>query len=397
MPYTKENAPDAAKALPAEAFNIWLGAYNSAFETYKGDEGKAAATAWSAVEKAGYAKGEDGKWAKTEKHEEKPDAKKTEEFKEYRNVIRAVALLGADIPEVKTLEDATALGENGDAEIEVFEAGYHKGHWYGIADLDQMAANFNELGAKIRPPLKLGHTEEEGRPALGWMKGVRREGRKLLGAFSDMPLKLREAIKQRRYGRVSMELYPSMSFAEGKYESIWLFAEPDTKGGDKKMGKFTEEEVELREQEATEKAEAKYREELARAGFAERAAAKKVDELQAKAREGAVATFTEGLKRSGLAPALADMAAEVFARLDAEKPEKFAEGTIEKPEAEYFSDFVTEFVKRAKAGKGLIVEFDEKAEGGGVQKNSEEKEAEETGKLAKETAAQVQPQKAEKK
>jgi cation transport regulator len=64
MPYSKENPPDRIKALPAHAQEIWIAAFNSALSQYKGDEGKANATAWAAVEKAGYKKGDDGKWSK---------------------------------------------------------------------------------------------------------------------------------------------------------------------------------------------------------------------------------------------------------------------------------------------------------------------------------------------
>lgn len=61
MPYTADTAPDAVQKLPKGARDIWIAAYNSAFEQYDGDEGKAAATAWAAVKKK-YEKGSDGKW-----------------------------------------------------------------------------------------------------------------------------------------------------------------------------------------------------------------------------------------------------------------------------------------------------------------------------------------------
>ena len=49
MPYTVDNPPEAVKGLPKHAIEIWVSAYNAAFAQYKGDEGKAAATAWAAV------------------------------------------------------------------------------------------------------------------------------------------------------------------------------------------------------------------------------------------------------------------------------------------------------------------------------------------------------------
>jgi len=50
MPYpTLASLPDAVKALPKHAQEIFQSAFNAAFEQYKGDEAKSAATAWNAV------------------------------------------------------------------------------------------------------------------------------------------------------------------------------------------------------------------------------------------------------------------------------------------------------------------------------------------------------------
>ena len=51
MPYTVDSPPEAIEDLPKHAIEIWVSAYNSAFEQYKGDEAKANATAWAAVKK----------------------------------------------------------------------------------------------------------------------------------------------------------------------------------------------------------------------------------------------------------------------------------------------------------------------------------------------------------
>jgi len=61
MPYDKRSElPDAVRKLPAHAQDIYIKAFNSAFEQYDGDEGKAHGTAWAAV-KMVY-KQVDGKW-----------------------------------------------------------------------------------------------------------------------------------------------------------------------------------------------------------------------------------------------------------------------------------------------------------------------------------------------
>lgn len=61
MPYSK--APDRIKGLPSHAKSIWVAAFNSAYKQYNGDEEKSNATAWAAVKKAGYQKGDKG-WVK---------------------------------------------------------------------------------------------------------------------------------------------------------------------------------------------------------------------------------------------------------------------------------------------------------------------------------------------
>lgn len=66
MPYDKlSDLPDAVKKLPSAAQEGWMKAYNAAHKQYNGDEGKAAAVAWSAVQKMGYVKKGDS-WIKAE-------------------------------------------------------------------------------------------------------------------------------------------------------------------------------------------------------------------------------------------------------------------------------------------------------------------------------------------
>lgn len=68
MPY-QQNAdiPKAVRdALPAEAQTIWRKAFNS-IEEQTGDESRAAAGAWGAVQRAGWRKNENGKWVKVSK------------------------------------------------------------------------------------------------------------------------------------------------------------------------------------------------------------------------------------------------------------------------------------------------------------------------------------------
>lgn len=64
MPYTISNYPNIIKALPIQAKRIWISAFNSAYNLYKGNENISVRIAWKAVENAGYKKNKDGKWIK---------------------------------------------------------------------------------------------------------------------------------------------------------------------------------------------------------------------------------------------------------------------------------------------------------------------------------------------
>ncbi len=66
MPYDKlSDLPDAVKGLPKHAQEIFLAAYNAAFKEYDGNEGKAFATAWTAV-KNKFKKSDSGEWVAKE-------------------------------------------------------------------------------------------------------------------------------------------------------------------------------------------------------------------------------------------------------------------------------------------------------------------------------------------
>lgn len=76
MPYTKTDYPDIIKELPAGAKNIWIAAYNSAYDGYDPEKTKAetqeeyaAKVAWGAVKKS-YSKDDKGNWIKNESMED---------------------------------------------------------------------------------------------------------------------------------------------------------------------------------------------------------------------------------------------------------------------------------------------------------------------------------------
>ncbi|HEX7011945.1 MAG TPA: hypothetical protein VF161_04330, partial [Steroidobacteraceae bacterium] len=94
--------------------------------------------------------------------------------------------------------------------VEIFKVGTWKGLPFDERDLDDIVKNFEELRDVHKVPLKLGHSGDrdtpKGMPALGWVKAVRRVGEKLVADFTNVPSKLVEAIRQKRYRTVSIEL-----------------------------------------------------------------------------------------------------------------------------------------------------------------------------------------------
>lgn len=97
-----------------------------------------------------------------------------------------------------------------DLTAEVFAVGKWNGLEFSESDLDQIAETFEALGDRHRVPLKLGHNDDQpmtdGQMALGWVEKVWREGQKLMARFVDLPDVLYNAIQQKRFRNVSIEL-----------------------------------------------------------------------------------------------------------------------------------------------------------------------------------------------
>lgn len=90
-------------------------------------------------------------------------------------------------------------------DVEIFATGKWNGDEYNISDLDEMVDAFNKVG--FNPPLKPGHTDEPGTPALGWVANLKRVGDKLVGDLIDIPKKVYDVIKDRLFDTVSAEIY----------------------------------------------------------------------------------------------------------------------------------------------------------------------------------------------
>ena len=107
---------------------------------------------------------------------------------------------------------------------EVFATGKWNGIEFDERDLDEIAENFEQLKDKHHVPLKLGHNKEQkitdGQPALGWVKRVYREGKKLFADFTDMPNVIYEAMKKRLYRTVSIELLFKVDHEGKRYNQV---------------------------------------------------------------------------------------------------------------------------------------------------------------------------------
>ena len=93
---------------------------------------------------------------------------------------------------------------------EIFAVGKWNGMEFSDADLDGIVAAFASLDGNLKVPLKLGHNDEQpmtdGHPALGWVSKVWKDGKKLMAEFVDMPSVVMDAIKNKLYRKVSVEL-----------------------------------------------------------------------------------------------------------------------------------------------------------------------------------------------
>lgn len=110
--------------------------------------------------------------------------------------------------------------------VEVFSAGTWNGDDYTEADLDEMVRAFTETSKTFRPPLKLGHDnnqsllQQDGLPAAGWVANIYRDGKKLLADLIDIPQKIYDLIEKGAYKKVSCEVYWNASMGETKYRRM---------------------------------------------------------------------------------------------------------------------------------------------------------------------------------
>ncbi len=131
MPYDAlSELPDAVRKLPKHAQEIYMGAFNSAFKQYDGDEGKAHGTAWAAV-KMKYEQDADGNWTAKETKEVKMATKLSD--KNRSNLLQTALVseygIGVETPKPKSISVEEVFDDKVIYNIDgqLYEAAYELG------------------------------------------------------------------------------------------------------------------------------------------------------------------------------------------------------------------------------------------------------------------------------
>jgi len=344
MPWKTSDAPEG---LPEHAKEIWAKAATAALAQY-GDEKKAIATAWAAVKKAGYAKGDDGKWHKVELSEEHVAAFREGQLKQtgkyWGKVLRHVAFLGAQAPAVKGLAAARDLGQE-TFEKEICAVGTWNGEEITEADLDEMVANFHALKGIERVPLVMAAVhdekeferilEKEGLPSLGWVDDVKRVGSKLVASFTQVAKVAKDLIMEGRFPNDSIRFTRDYVFGETASTDCSIFYEPSREEGEDMAGEkdFTQADLDARVKAAVDAALAEAKTKIAETETKLTEAEKEAKEAkeallaeQVKQTKARVAGFAEALKARRVAPVVATDFTELAKGLDNAEQVEFAEG-----------------------------------------------------------------------
>ena len=156
MPYSKARKPSRISGLPSHAQDIWVSAFNSAYEKHNGDEEIANKIAWGAVKNAGYSKDAKGHWIKA-----------CESFRYFNSL---------------------CLTEGGEppSQIEIMRTGKWDHPLYGKfkiteSTMDSIILNFNNKvrGVDIAFDLEHGDTDHK-TEAVCWVKKLIKAGNRLL-------------------------------------------------------------------------------------------------------------------------------------------------------------------------------------------------------------------------
>lgn len=102
--------------------------------------------------------------------------------------------------------------------VQVFMPGRWNGDEYTAADIDELAQNAELLRDRVKPMLKLGHSNDlvlkEGLPAVGWATRVYTQDGVLLADFDQVPKLIYDLVQKGGYKRVSAEIFTNYQDTE---------------------------------------------------------------------------------------------------------------------------------------------------------------------------------------
>lgn len=105
--------------------------------------------------------------------------------------------------------------------VDIFKVGKWKGIDFTEAMLDDMISAWKEFkDTWFTPAVKDGHHREVGKPALGYVDNLRREGEKIVCDLVDLPKRVYDAIKEHGYDRVSVEIARNLERNGKKYPLV---------------------------------------------------------------------------------------------------------------------------------------------------------------------------------
>ncbi|MDM9583115.1 hypothetical protein [Nostoc sp. GT001] len=109
-------------------------------------------------------------------------------------------------------------------EIEIFAAGTHTSSngttvTLNESDLDAIASSYNP--DLFDAPAVVGHPRDNS-PAYAWVEGVRRVGSKLMASLKDWDTDFQEAVKNKRYKKISASFYSPDSSSNPKPGNYYL-------------------------------------------------------------------------------------------------------------------------------------------------------------------------------
>lgn len=99
--------------------------------------------------------------------------------------------------------------------VEILKVGTWNGEKFTADHLDAIFENFGKLDYQV--PVKLGHTNDPGAPAYGWVENLKRVGDSLFADFVDVPKQIYQMIKDKQFNQVSVEVFFNLKRAGGNF------------------------------------------------------------------------------------------------------------------------------------------------------------------------------------